>query len=129
MKAVVAVDDADLLVDGLQREGVEVLARFAASAPALAAADGMLGPEAEALLRALADADALVLQVARTTLSPTVVALCDRAGTRIVPLVADDAGERLAAACGLEAPLDADAEPWRIAEALLAGPSPAPADA
>ncbi|MBW9093825.1 P-loop NTPase [Microbacterium jejuense] len=126
MRAVVAVDDADALVDGLHREGVDVLARFAASAPALAAADGMLGPEAEALLRALADADALVLQVGRTTLSPTVVALCDRAGTRIVPLVADEAGERLAAACGLEAPLAADAEPWRVAEVLLAGPSTVP---
>ncbi|GAA5211478.1 AAA family ATPase [Microbacterium kyungheense] len=126
MRAVVAADDTEALVAGLIREGVEVIARFAASAPA-AAADGMPGPEAEELLRALADADALVLEVGRTSLSPTVVALCDRAGTRIVPLVADEAGERLTAACGLEAPLDANAEPWRIAEVLLAGPSTAPA--
>ena len=127
MKAVVAVDDAEAIVAGLQREGVDVIGRFAASAPAAAAAEGM--PEAEAVLRALADADAIVLEVGRASLSPTVVALCDRAGTRIVPLVADEAGERLAAACGLEAPLDVRTDPWRIAEALVAGPSAAPADA
>jgi len=127
VKAVVAVDDADALVAGLAREGVDVIARFAASAPAAATAEGT--PETEVLLRALADADALVLEVGRASLSPTVVALCDRAGTRIVPLVADAAGERLAAACGLEAPLDVRAEPWRIAEALVAGPSGVPAAA
>lgn len=127
MKVLVAVDDADAVVAGLQREGVDVIARYAASAPAEAAADGMPGAEAEALLRALAEADALVLEVGRSSLSPTVVALCDRAGTRILPLVADAAGERLAAACGLEAPLDARIEPWRIAEALTAGPSATPA--
>ncbi|MGN6221720.1 MAG: AAA family ATPase [Microbacterium sp.] len=131
MKAVVAVDDADALVAGLQREGIEVVARFAASAPASASSAGAdePGPEAdsEVLLRALAEADALVLAVDRASLTPTVVALCDRAGTRIVPLVADAAGERLAAACGLEAPLDAATAPWRIAEVLLAGPSEAAA--
>ncbi|MFD4959910.1 CpaE family protein [Microbacterium sp. NPDC058389] len=127
MKAVVAVDEADALVAGLQREGVDVIGRFAASAPAAAATEAMPGAEGDALLRALAEADVLVLEVGRASLSPTVVALCDRAGTRIVPLVADAAGERLAAACGLEAPLDAATEPWRIADALVAGPSAAPA--
>lgn len=131
MKAVVAVDDADALVAGLQREGIEVVARFAASAPASASSAGADEPgleaDSEILLRALAEADALVLAVDRASLTPTVVALCDRAGTRIVPLVADAAGERLAAACGLEAPLDAATAPWRIAEVLLAGPSEAAA--
>ena len=89
MRVVVAVDDARLLVEGLRREGIDVIAEVAASAPALAAADGMLGADAETLLRALADADALVVAVSRATMSPTVVALCDRAATRVVPLVED----------------------------------------
>ncbi|GAA5204140.1 AAA family ATPase [Microbacterium jejuense] len=126
MRAVVAVDESGALVEGLRREGIEVIATTTASAPAYAASDGMPAAEAEALLRALADADVLVLEVARDTLSPTVVALCDRAGTRVVPLVADAAGERLAAACGLEAPLPRSTEPWRVAEALVAGPAAAP---
>jgi MinD-like ATPase involved in chromosome partitioning or flagellar assembly len=129
VKVVVAVDQADLLVDGLRREGIDVIAQVAASAPALAAADGMLGAEAETMLRALADADALVVEVSRATMSPTVVALCDRAGTRVVPLIEDAAGERIAAACGLEASLDRRTEPWRIAETLTAGPkTPASAE-
>ena len=130
MKVVVAVDDAGLLVEGLRREGVDVIAMVTAAAPALAAADGMLGTDAETLLRALADADALVVSVSRATMSPTVVALCDRAGTRVVPLIDDAAGERVAAACGLETPLSRHIEPWRIAEALSTGPAasaPAPA--
>ncbi|WP_349426830.1 P-loop NTPase [Microbacterium sp. LWS13-1.2] len=122
-----AVDDAVLLVEGLRREGIDVIAEVAAAAPALAAADGMLGDDGEALLRALADADALVVSVSRATMSPTVVALCDRAGTRVVPLVEDAAGERVAAACGLEAPLNRHTEPWSIAEALSIGPTTAAA--
>lgn len=125
MRVVVAVDDAARLVEGLRREGIDVIAAVAASAPALVAADGMLGADAETTLRALADADALVIEVSRATMSPTVVALCDRAGTRIMPLVEDAAGERVAAACGLEAPLGRAIEPWRIAEALTTGPAPA----
>ena len=130
MRVVVAVDEAGLLVEGLRREGIDVSAVVTPAAPALAAADGMLGAEAETLLRALADADALVVSVSRATMSPTVVALCDRAGTRVVPLVDDAAGERVAAACGLEAPLSRHTEPWRIAEVLSSGPAasaPAPA--
>ena len=92
MKVVVAVDAAAALVDGLRREGIDVIAHVAADGPALAATDGMLGQDAEAVLRALADADALVVAVSRSTMSPTVVALCDRAGTRVVPLVDDAAG-------------------------------------
>lgn len=125
MKVVVAVDGAALLVEGLRREGIDVIAAVGGAAPALAATDGMLGTDAETLLRALADADALIVSVSRATMSPTVVAVCDRAGTRVVPLVEDAAGERVAAACGLEAPLSSQAEPWRIAEALSAGPAAA----
>ncbi len=121
MRIVVAVDDAGVLVEGLRREGIDVIARVPASAPALAAADGMLGDDAEHLLRALAEADAIVIEVTRSAMSPTVVALCDRAGIRIVPLVADAEGERLAQAYGLEAPLAREVEPWRIAEALTGG--------
>ena len=129
MRVVVAVDDAGALVDGLRREGIEVIAHVGASAPALASADGMPGADAEATLRALADADALVIAVSRATMSPTVVALCDRAGTRVLPLVDDAAGERIAAACGLEAPLDRHIEPWRVAEALAGRPVASPSRA
>lgn len=122
MKVVVAVEDAAALVAGLRREGVDVIAELPEDAPLLAAADGLRGAEAEGVLRALAEADALILAVSRRTMSPTVVALCDRAGTRVVPLVVDAAGERLAAACGLEAPLERHIEPWRIADALSAAP-------
>lgn len=122
MKVVVAVDDDGALVEGLRREGVDVIARVAASAPLLAATDGMPSADAEALLRAVAEADAIVLAVSRATTSPAVVALCDRAGTRILPLVDDASDERLATACGLEAPLDRRIEPWRVAEALVSAP-------
>lgn len=122
MKVVVAVEDAAALVAGLRREGVDVIAEVPEDAPLLAAADQLRGAEAEDVLRALAAADALILAVSRRTMSPTVVALCDRAGTRVVPLVDDAAGERLAAACGLEAPLDRQVEPWRIADALSTAP-------
>ena len=54
MKVVVAVDGAALLVEGLRREGIDVIAEVGAAAPALAATDGMLGTDAETLLRALA---------------------------------------------------------------------------
>lgn len=129
MKVVVAVDDAGEIVDGLRREGIEVIAHVAASAPALAAADELHGIEAETVLRALAEADALVVAVSRATMSPTVVALCDRAATRVLPLVDDAAGERIAASCGLETPLSRHIEPWRIAEALAVRPAAAPSPA
>ena len=122
MRVVVAVGDAGPFAEGLRREGIEVIAEVAASAPALAVAGGSSDPEADPMLRALADADALVVAVSRATMSPSVVALCDRAGTRIVPLVQDAAGERVAASCGLESPWSVHAEPWRIAEALADDP-------
>jgi molybdopterin-guanine dinucleotide biosynthesis protein len=128
VKVIVAVDGADVraISSGLRREGIDVIAELPASALAMAAADRMLGAEADTVLRALAEADAVVVEVSRGTMSPTVVALCDRAGTRIVPLCDDEADRRLAAACGLEVPLTRDADPWRIADALVAAPGRGP---
>ena len=124
MKVIVAVDgdDAGTIVSGLRREGIDVTAELPASALAMSADDRMLGAEAETVLRAIAEADAVVIEVSRATMSPTVVALCDRAGTRIVPLCDAEADRRLAAVCGLEAPLARDADPWRIADALVGAP-------
>jgi MinD-like ATPase involved in chromosome partitioning or flagellar assembly len=81
-------------------------------------------PSADAhdVLRAIADADALVIEVARHTMAPAVVTMCDRAGTRIVPLCDGLDDERLAATCGLETPLSLGSEPWRIAETLADRP-------
>ncbi|MDY0909051.1 P-loop NTPase [Microbacterium sp. CFBP9034] len=123
MKLLLAVHDGSALADGLRREGHDVLAVVEASALSLAAGDGMLGADAEAVLRAVAEADAVVLEVARHTVTTAVVALCDRAGTRILPLCADAADERLAAAFGLERPLPRDIEPWLLADALGAIPA------
>lgn len=125
MKVVVALDDGGVAASGLRREGIEVVAEIEASALGLAAGDGMLGADAESLLRALADADAVVVEVTRATMSRAVVALCDRAGTRIVPLCDDAASERLAEACGLELPVPSDIEPWRLADVLRGGAAPA----
>lgn len=121
MKVVIALDDGGLAASGLRREGIDVVAEVEASALGLAAEDGMLGAGAESLLRALADADAVVVEVSRTTMSRSVVALCDRAGTRIVPLCDGAGSERLAEACGLETPVPRDIEPWRLADVLRGG--------
>jgi MinD-like ATPase involved in chromosome partitioning or flagellar assembly len=90
----------------------------------MAAADEILGSAAEDLLRALAAADAVVLEVRRDSLTTDVVVLCDRAGTRILPLCQTPADERLSAAFGLEAPLPLDIEAWRVAEPLALAPKP-----
>jgi MinD-like ATPase involved in chromosome partitioning or flagellar assembly len=125
MKVLIAMDDAAALAAGLRREGVDVVAVVPASAIAAAAADGMLGADAENALRALADADVALIDISRESMSPTVVAVCDRVATRIVPLCGSAADERLAAACGLEQPLPRDLEAWRVVAALGAGPMPA----
>lgn len=122
MRLVVAVSDGDRLSEGLRREGHDVVAVVAASALALAAGDTMLGADAEAVLRAIADADAVVLEVGRDTITTSVVALCDRAGTRIVPLCVDPASERLAAAFGLERPVPATIDPWELGAVLAMAP-------
>ncbi|GAA1946402.1 hypothetical protein GCM10009776_05610 [Microbacterium deminutum] len=118
----VAVDARSDLAAGLTREGHDVLGVVAASALALVAADGVLGIAAEDLLGTLAEADAVVLEVGRDSLTAGVVALCDRAGTRILPVCASPADERLAAAFGLEKPMAMDVEPWHLADTLAAPP-------
>ncbi|MEN2738012.1 P-loop NTPase [Microbacterium sp. X-17] len=96
-----------------------VVVAVGANGEALAAALGRAGVGVravvppEALPEALLDgADALVLEVTRSSLDADVVALCDRVGARIVPLCGDESGRRVAAAFGLpEAlPLDVDAD-------------------
>ncbi|GAA1985326.1 AAA family ATPase [Microbacterium pumilum] len=125
MKLLIAADRRADLVAGLTREGHDVLGVVAASAVALAAADAMLGAEVEQVIRNLAEADAVVLEVGRESLTASVVALCDRAGTRILPLCEGPDDERLAAAFGLEKPLPLEAEAWLIAEALATAPASA----
>lgn len=127
MKVVVAVDaDArNAVATGLERAGLEVLAEVAASAPAVAATDGLMGAEATRTARALADADVLVLEITRASATTSVVSACDRAGVRIVPLCADADAERLAAALGLERSQPLDVDPWSLADAIFAAPAPA----
>jgi len=124
VRLLIAVDGRSGLAGDLAREGHEVLAVVAASALSLAAQDAALGADAEHVLRAVAEADAVVLEVSRASLTADVVALCDRAGTRILPLCDGLAEERIAAAFGLERALPAAAEAWHLTEALAAPPAP-----
>ncbi|HEX5859673.1 MAG TPA: P-loop NTPase [Microbacterium sp.] len=111
---------ADRLRAELEIEGVQVVATLHAAALAEAATDVALGHEADAAWAALAAADALVLQATRETLTPAVVAACDRQGVRIVALAEDASVERLVRSFGLGEPLPPDAEAWRIARTLTA---------
>ncbi|WP_396668636.1 CpaE family protein [Microbacterium sp. R86528] len=122
MNVVVAVDGGEALSAGLTREGYEVTTTAEARALAEVAGDALLGDESESLLRAVLAADAVVLEVRRDSLTAEVVALCDRAATRILPLCADDSDERVAAVFGLEQSLGANATPRLVAEALAAQP-------
>lgn len=125
MKIVVAVDfpRGDSIAAGLRREGMDVLAVVEASAPARAAVDGLLGDDAERVVRALAEAEVLVLEVNRESATTAVVSACDRAGVRIVPLAGDPSADRIAAAFGLAQPLSLEVEAWAIVDAVLIGPS------
>lgn len=121
MKLVLAVDDAASLAEGLRREGHDVLATVAAAALVPVSVDLPSGVD-DALLRAAADADAVVVEVRRDTVTTGVVAMCDRVATRIVPLCADDVAVRLAEVFGLEHPLPRAVEPWRLSDVLSAAP-------
>lgn len=123
MRVLVAVDDAAALAEALRREGHEVVGTPGAALLVLAADDRLFGADAEPVLRGVAEADAVVLEVRRDTVSAALVALCDRAATRIVPLCADDVAARLAQTFGLEQPLPGDVEPWRLSDALGLPPS------
>ncbi|QKJ19978.1 AAA family ATPase [Microbacterium hominis] len=130
MKVVVAAASAHAprLAFGLDREGIDAIAVVDADALALAAVDEAFGADAESLVRAIAEAAAVVLEVARDTLTADVVALCDRAGTRIVPL-AGDGGDaaRLASLFGLGSPMPLDIAPHDLADVLRGAPVPAEA--
>lgn len=122
MNVIVAVDAPydDVLAAGLERQGLTVTAVVAASALALAAADGILGAEGEQLAHALLAADAVVLETSRATLTTAVVAMCDHRAVRIVPLTSDPSAERIAALFGLEPAAPLEIEPWALADLLTA---------
>lgn len=103
MNVVVAVDgprgrEAAAVVAADGHRAVTVVA---ATAPADALADAAATPEAAELVAALSRSDVLVLDARPTTLTPALVAACDRFGVRIVPLCARPADRRLAASLGL----------------------------
>ncbi len=122
MNVIVAVDAPydRVLAEGLEREGLSVTAVVAASALSLSAADDALGVEGEQLARALRDADAVVLETSRATLTTSVVAMCDRHAVRILPLTSDPAAERIAALFGLEPAAPLEIDPWALADLLTA---------
>jgi len=125
VRILVAVGEGSTLAEGLRREGHEIVAEVEASALASAAGREAREEDGAEVLRATAAADAVLLEVTRESLTAEVVSLCDRAGTRIVPLCADAASERLAAAFGLERPVASGIQPWRLAEVLATAPAPA----
>ncbi|MEJ1088910.1 P-loop NTPase [Microbacterium sp. Mu-80] len=98
-------DEARMLASDLELEGVDVHAvdpRALADTP-------------------LAGHDALLLPPSRSLLTPDLVAACDRAGVRLVPI--GPADSRLASRFGLPAPLAYDTPAWRIVAALTGTPS------
>lgn len=134
MRVLVAVDEphGTDLARGLELEGLEVVAVLPAVAlcadtagsaeqdrAALRGSGRTEGAEAAALL---SGADALVLEIGRRTVSAALVAACDRAAVRIVPLSAGREGERIAREFGLESPVAVDVPAWQIAERLSASP-------
>lgn len=130
MRVIVAVDEphGSDLAEGLEAEGLVVVAVVAASAlvSAVGGDEGDAGDRrvrgSEDIAAALAEADAVVLEASRTTVSAAVVAACDRHAVRIVPLVDGSADERLAAMFGLEPPLPLGVDAWQLAERLGAPP-------
>ncbi|MGZ8805139.1 MAG: hypothetical protein ACXWZG_07560, partial [Microbacterium sp.] len=91
------------LADGLRSEGITIVGLIAAAGLARAAdEDEALRAGAAAVL---ADADVVVLEASRATVSAAVVSACDRRAVRIVPLSAGSADDRVAEAFGLEQPL------------------------
>jgi MinD-like ATPase involved in chromosome partitioning or flagellar assembly len=120
----VAVDEphGTALAEDLEREGISVVAVVAASALVLAAEDGALGDEAGRIAHALAEADVGVLESSRSTLTASVVGLCDRRAVRITPLSAEPADDRIAAAFGLESALPLGVPGWELAERLAVPP-------
>lgn len=126
MRILLAVDGGEGLAHGLLREGHEIVATH----PARAIVDAVaaVSPDAQSVLSDVAEADAVVLEVRRDSLTAGVVALGDRVASRIVPLCAHDASARLALAFGLEQAVPSDVEAWCLSDILAAVPVvPAPA--
>ena len=130
MTILIAVDEpyGSMLAAGLEREGMPVVTTLPASALASVAADQARGLDAERILHALDAAETVVLQADRATLTAAAVGMCDRAGVRIVPLVASESERGLVAAFGLTGPWSLDIEPWRLADVLAASPQPEAAE-
>ncbi|GAA3767950.1 P-loop NTPase [Microbacterium kribbense] len=105
-RVIVAAGNASTLAEQLTRAGLTVTGVLAAVQPAS-------GPEP-----GLDAADVLVLEVTRRSLTAQLVAACDGAGVRILPLCASDADARLAGTFGLGPLLPADADGWAVAAAL-----------
>lgn len=130
MRVIVAVDEphGSDLAEGLEAEGLVVVAVVAASALVFAVSDDEIDAGdrhvrgSEDIAAALAEADAVVLEASRTTVSAAVVAACDRRAVRIVPLAEGPGDERIAAMFGLEPPLPLGVDAWQLAERLSAPP-------
>lgn len=101
--ALIALDEprASALADELRADGVRIV--------------GVCPPDRIDADR-LAGADAVVLPATRVAVTRETVAACDRAGVRIIALGSGES--RLRARYGLPESLPADAESWRIAEAI-----------
>lgn len=97
---------AHRLVAELELEGVDARAVAAAS-----------------LLPLPPDTDAVIAPASRSVLTADLVAACDRAGVRIVPL--GDADTRVLARYGLSTALPPTARGWEVAAALAADSPPA----
>lgn len=139
MRVIVAVDEphGSDLAQGLEAEGITVVAVVAASALAVAVQDegieqaertGGRGGQrrlrgSDSVTEALAAADALVLEISRATVSAAVVEACDRRAVRIIPLAAGAAEERVAGLFGLEPALSLGVPAWQLAERLEAPPA------
>ncbi|MFB8387862.1 CpaE family protein [Microbacterium sp. NPDC055910] len=123
MRVIVAVDEphGSRLAAGLVREDVDVVDVVAASAPARAVG-GAHDPNAAPAANAIDDADILVLETHRASATAALVAACDRAGVRIVPIGSTTDAARTAALFGFDDVRPLDIEPWRLAAALAAPP-------
>lgn len=122
MRVVVAVPDATRFVARLVDHDVDARAITPPSAPAAAAADALAGAEAAELLADLARSDVLVVPAERETLTPPLVAACDRWGVRIVPLWRRETDRRLAESFGLD-PLAHDVDPLEVVAARAVPPT------
>ncbi len=123
LRVIVAVDGEPgaAFAAALRRAGFEVLLVVDAQAVARLADDRLPVLGDGGLAAAVVDADVIVLQVDRRSLTAGVVALCDRAGVRLQAVCAERADERLVSLFGLASALPLDVEAWMLAEAVRSG--------